>query len=240
MVMNKSLLEIKKERENLYHFNGAKLINSRLPLIKRLVKNKIVLDIGSVQHNSSFEASPHFLFKFLVQNAKSVVGIDKEEKEVRKLREKGYKNIIVGNAESAKFDQRFDVIVAGNVLEHLSNPGLFLANMKQNLIDNGKIVITTDNEGGFVSFFHTICLGYIPENPDHTMIFNYSHLRELVTREGLKIEKYYYYTAKDVPRHHSDVFVLRIYSIVKWMLLSFFIRLRKNFAPGCILILTKK
>jgi hypothetical protein len=112
--------------------------------------------------------------------------------------------------------------------------------MKNHLKEGGIILITTDNEGGFISFFHTLCLGYIPENPDHTMVFNYSHLRELVTREGLKIQKYYYYTSGDTPRHRSTSFVLRTYSMVKGTLLAFFLILRKNFAPGCILILTKK
>jgi hypothetical protein len=55
MAVNKSILEIKKEREKLYRFKNAKLIKKRLPLIKKLIKNKSVLDIGSVQHTSSFE-----------------------------------------------------------------------------------------------------------------------------------------------------------------------------------------
>jgi 2-polyprenyl-3-methyl-5-hydroxy-6-metoxy-1,4-benzoquinol methylase len=175
-----------------------------------------------------------------MKHAKSVTGIDKEIEEIKKLRKKGYDNIIAGDAEKIKLKQKFDVIVAGNVLEHLSNPGLFLANMKNHLKEDGKIIITTDNEGGFISFFHTLCLGYISENPDHTMIFNYSHLRELITREGLKIDKYYYYMPSDTPKHRSTSFILRTYSKIKRTLLAFFLMLRKNFAPSCILILTKK
>jgi 2-polyprenyl-3-methyl-5-hydroxy-6-metoxy-1,4-benzoquinol methylase len=234
-----NLLKIKKEREKLYRFKNAKIVKNRLPLIKKLIEDKNVLDIGSVQHTSSFETNPNFLFKFLTKYAKSVIGIDKEESEVNQLNEKGY-NIIMGDAETIQLNKKFDVIIAGNVIEHLSNPGLFLNNMKNHLKEGGIILITTDNEGGFISFFHTLCLGYIPENPDHTMVFNYSHLRELVTREGLKIQKYYYYTSGDTPRHRSTSFVLRTYSMVKGTLLAFFLILRKNFAPGCILILTKK
>jgi len=65
-------------------------------------------------------------------------------------------------------------------------------------------------------------------------------LRELVNREGLKINKYYFYTQKDMPRHSSSSIISNVYSGVKHLLLSFFLLLRKNFSPGCILILTKE
>ncbi len=237
--MKENIFHLKKKKENLYRFKNAKVIKNRLPLIKKLVENKTVLDIGSVQHVSSFESNPNFLFKFLTKHAKKVVGIDKVEEEVKKLREKGY-NILVGDAESMKLNQKFDVIMAGNVIEHLSNPGIFLRNMKNHLKDDGKIIITTDNEGGFPSSFHTLCLGYIPENPDHTMVFNYSCLRELTTRESLIIKKYYYCQSKDTPQKYYDSLVLRSYSFVKRTLLNLLILIRKNFTPSCILVLTKK
>ena len=60
MNTNRDSLEVKKERKDLYRFKNAKIMKSRLHLIKKLIKDKTVLDIGSVQHISSFESNTNF------------------------------------------------------------------------------------------------------------------------------------------------------------------------------------
>ena len=54
-----------------------------------------------------------------------VIGIDINKKEIEKMREEGF-NVHVENAEKINLDKNFNVVVAGEVIEHLSNPGISL------------------------------------------------------------------------------------------------------------------
>src|SRR3989344_4764139 len=108
--------------------NPSRIITDRYALIKKYCAGKDVLDVGCVDHNANEELENSWLHKIIKSVAKSVIGVDFEENEVQKLRAKGY-NIVVGDVETVTIGKTFDVIVAGELIEHLSNPGLFLENM---------------------------------------------------------------------------------------------------------------
>jgi 2-polyprenyl-3-methyl-5-hydroxy-6-metoxy-1,4-benzoquinol methylase len=62
-------------------------------------------------------------------------GVDLDACSVQVLASYGYGNLQVLDTERCRLNQRFaagqfDVIVAGEVLEHLSNPGMALANIR--------------------------------------------------------------------------------------------------------------
>ena len=67
-----------------------------------------------------------------------------------------------------------DGIFAGELIEHLENPGLFLSECKRVLKRNGVIIITTPNPFSFEKrgLFHK----------DHVMCFTLYHLENLVKR----------------------------------------------------------
>src|SRR5688572_23739558 len=64
----------------------------------------------------------------------TVVGVDHGEATVNQYRNLGiFTNIVVGNVErlyELEINETFDVIVAGDVIEHISNPGLMLEGIK--------------------------------------------------------------------------------------------------------------
>ena len=72
------------------------------------------------------------------------VGLDLEEVEVKMLRDKGY-NVIHGDATSTDIGRQFNAIVAGEIIEHIDNLGLFLKNMRKHLTSDGFLVISTPN-----------------------------------------------------------------------------------------------
>ena len=82
------------------------------------VRGKDVLDVGCVDHTATLEATDTWLHKHIVRSATSAVGLDLLESEAAKLREKGY-DIRSGDACSVSLDQTFDVVVAGEIIEHV-------------------------------------------------------------------------------------------------------------------------
>ncbi len=88
---------------------------------------------------------------FIVKNSRTCLGIDIEEKEIIKMKKEGY-NVICANVETMQLNLKFDVIIAGELIEHLHNPGLFLNTLYEHLRDEGKLILTTPNPFNFRSF----------------------------------------------------------------------------------------
>ena len=159
-------------------------------IILPIIKGKSVLDIGCVEHKAEREEiNPFWMHGFLCENCKEVVGIDYLEEEITKLRKKGYK-VFCKNAETFEFDRKFDVVVAGAILEHLSNPGLLLRQSHKHLNDGGTIIITVPNT--FYAPKMLKCLLTLnnspPVNPEHTCWFCPKTIKELIEREGFKVK----------------------------------------------------
>lgn len=94
-----------------------------------------------------------------------VVGIDVIEDEIELMREQGYE-VSVHDAQDMNLDETFDVIVAGEVVNHFVNPGRFFARIPDHLAPGGRLLVTTRNPGAF-SYFRRAFFD-VPENPPST------------------------------------------------------------------------
>jgi 2-polyprenyl-3-methyl-5-hydroxy-6-metoxy-1,4-benzoquinol methylase len=122
-----------------------KFVENREEIILKYARNKEVLDCGCVER---LPPGPHWLHGKLVEVSKSVLGVDLWKEGVEKLRAMGY-NVIWGDVTTMNLRRKFDVIVAGEILEHLPNQGLFLKNMKRHLKKKGVLILTTPNALAF-------------------------------------------------------------------------------------------
>lgn len=147
-----------------------KFIPNRLRFIKELVKGKDVLDLGSVGCSFNSKTVP---FEVMENIAKSIVGID--------LRASSDKRIRLGNAETVNLHRKFDVIVAGDIMEHLYNPGLFLKNMKRHLKSEGVLFISTPNIRSRCS------LPFYKTNPEHTLWHDKHTIKTLLAAHDFEI-----------------------------------------------------
>ena len=66
---------------------------------------------------------------------------------------------------------KFDVIVIGDLIEHLSNPGLMLYRIKKFCDERTKIIITTPNAFGLLNFIR-YSINKFKEGNEHVMSFN--------------------------------------------------------------------
>jgi len=158
-------------------------------ILQEIDSNDTVLDIGCVHHSAEVANTAKWLHKYLYGKAKYVLGMDILECEVEKLRNSGY-NVIVADAENFKLDQKFDVIIAGELIEHLSNPGKFLERCKDHLKDKGKLILTTPNAWCILNLISVIFKGFPPLNVEHTCWYDKKTVAQLLDRYGFKIDKF--------------------------------------------------
>lgn len=155
----------------------------RFKLIEQAVSGKRVLDVGCVDHHASKEEESEWLHRVVVESASDVVGLDFEKREVEELSARGYK-VIFGDAEEVKLDMKFEVVVAGELIEHLSNPGRFLSNMRDHLVENGTIVLTTPNPFYPKRLMEIVWSGKAGVHPQHVMWYCPTTLAEILRRAG--------------------------------------------------------
>lgn len=154
--------------------------------ILRFVTGPDVLDVGCTGHSIA-PTSTGWLHGAL-RNRFRVTGVDISAENIAALEALGFQDLHVQSAESFQFNKKFDTIVAGEVIEHLSNPAQFLQRARDHLKPSGRIVLSTP---------HPFCLMYVLyaghhfpktcENSQHTFWFCLSTLRELASRADLEV-----------------------------------------------------
>ena len=101
------------------------------------------------------------------------------------------------NLQAVKLDETFDVIVAGEMIEHLNNPGLFLNGIKRFMTPETDLVITTINAYSGLRFAYYFLRGKggVREavHPDHVAYYSYSTLNLLLKRHGLEVREFLFY-----------------------------------------------
>lgn len=138
------------------------------------------------------------------------MGLDIEEAEMATLQEAGLE-VYIGNAEEFDLDRSFDVIVAGELIEHLSNPGQFLQRCREHLRENRRVVTSTPNLRDLQILYWFATGGESRMNPEHTTWFDQYVLDELAERHSFVIDEWTYYTPSIslVPRPAYELGLLR-------------------------------
>lgn len=110
----------------------------------RLVRGKKVLDVGCVQNDASCRHNPDWLHRHLAAAAGKIVGIDILEEDLKILRSEGFQvHFHDLTQEPYPRGEKFEVIIAGEILEHIDMAGPLFANCHESLIPGGLLVLTT-------------------------------------------------------------------------------------------------
>lgn len=128
---------------------------------------------------------------FSLTNSAQTTGVDYSKDAIDYYRENRiFDNVLYGNAEHLEqmsLNETFDVIVAGDIIEHLSNPGLMLDGLKKFFNENTRLIITTPHAFGVLNFIRFL-RGRFVEGKEHVMTFNQTNLVQLLARHGYEIE----------------------------------------------------
>jgi SAM-dependent methyltransferase len=129
----------------------------------------------------------YWLHQRLSQLHPRVVGIDISAANLEKMRALGYQNLYQMDAETFSFDETFNTIVAGELIEHLSNPGLFLARARAHLESGGRLIITTPYVfSPLYVLYANLKYPKTCENAEHTHWLCIETMRNLAGRYGFK------------------------------------------------------
>jgi 2-polyprenyl-3-methyl-5-hydroxy-6-metoxy-1,4-benzoquinol methylase len=176
-------------REAIRHARTYRLIDDRVAYLCELAKSKAVLDIGVVEHTSSAADNPGWLHGNLKRHAASCLGVDVLEKEVALLQEKGF-NVICADVTRQPLPQKFDVIIAGEVLEHLDAPGPFMASCAAMLESGGRLALTVPNPWyANVVIKNIFRRSTFVDSSDHVAWYEAAVLYELGQRHQLRLER---------------------------------------------------
>lgn len=167
--------------------------NERVEAIVSLVRGSAVLHVGCVGGAVPRTAAEedHCLHSRLCGTfgRADVLGIDINTTGVQQMKDRGF-NVLWGNAENMDLDgHAFDTIVAGELIEHLANPGRFLDGCLRHLKSSGRVVVSTPNSFSVMSYL--MYLKNYPRyaNREHAMSFCAQTLTQLSQRSGLQVSE---------------------------------------------------
>ncbi len=155
----------------------------------REVADKTVLDIGAVEHNLEYARSPYWKHRKLIEYARKVVGVDILEEYAAVLNKEGF-DIRVCDATSDEYiGEKFDVVVIGDVIEHVSDAIKLVEFSIRHLNDYGEVIIKTPNP-----YYTSYIKKYLREKPfvnlEHMSWITPTMMLEIARRANCKLKKY--------------------------------------------------
>jgi SAM-dependent methyltransferase len=167
-------------------------LHDRVDRIAELCRDARVLDVGCVDHRAGLHTGPNFLHRRIAEVAGSCLGVDVETDGVVAMQEAGFDALVhdvCAGAGPLAARGPFDVVVAGEVLEHLASPQALFEVAAAVLAPGGRLVVTTPNPYAP----HRVRAGQLGvsfENADHVVYGFPSGITELGARAGLGLEEY--------------------------------------------------
>lgn len=163
--------------------------HNKVELFNRLIKQTdVVLDVGFWGQGTTYE-NPSWPHRLLKDRAADIYGIDMVYDEAALPTGDRHK-YQKATAEDFRLDKKFDVIFAGDLIEHLVNPGLFLANAEKHLALGGRLIITTPNAFNLFAIAGKLTRPEPPTNSDHTFYFNRRTIETLFRKCGWSITQF--------------------------------------------------
>jgi len=189
--------------------SGAPLpLLQRVPYLLDRCRDRRVLHLGCTNwpYTDAALADGSLLHLQLAKVARELHGLDADAEGLARLAARGHAHLHQGDLEALDtlgLDAGFDVIVAGEIVEHLSNPGRFLTGVQSLMRPETTLIITTVNAYCGLRNAQYFLRGrggrQEPVHPDHVAYYSQSTLTHLVKRAGLDVTFAAFY---DVGREH--------------------------------------
>ena len=156
-------------------------------LLNAVGSGKRVLDVG---------CSSGYLSEPLSQRGNTLVGIELDADAARAA-ERWCEQVLVGDVERMELPLEpgsFDVVLCGDVIEHLRDPGAALARLRPLLVPGGRLVVSTPNIANWAIRLSLLAgrwryadRGILDRS--HTHLFTRATLRETIVRAGYVVDR---------------------------------------------------
>jgi len=210
-------------------FPKLRIIGNRDKFLQQYVAGKKVLHGGCVDSELLGERLKEkiLLHDLLGVTASRLVGVDVDSEGIEQMLKMGYKDVYCADFESWIFDEKFDVIVLGEIIEHIDNCGLFLQSVMRFCTPETEVVITTPNNYYFLFWIYSF-FGKESIHPDHNYLFSFNSIRSLLGKFNFEIkenivlwEKVDFTRVSDTPFRRAGkrlaAFLLNCVHLVKYM-----------------------
>jgi 2-polyprenyl-3-methyl-5-hydroxy-6-metoxy-1,4-benzoquinol methylase len=179
------------QRGLLHPLPKARLVD-RVPYLQEQAAGRRVVHVGFADagYRQFHQAQEEWLHAHLAAAARELVGVDLDVEGVEAARADGYEahapDCCDPVAVAALSLAPAEVVVAGEIIEHLDNPGGFLDALHLLTGPDGRLVLTTPNAYGWVN--PVAALANIEVNhPDHIVMYTWRTLSEMLRRHGWEV-----------------------------------------------------
>jgi 2-polyprenyl-3-methyl-5-hydroxy-6-metoxy-1,4-benzoquinol methylase len=190
----------------MVHRASRNQVVDRVPYLVALCEGRRVLHLGFVDTGLApgKRAAHTWLHEALAPAARELVGIDLDNAGVAQARAEGFEayGADCQSVESLRAVPAAagELVLAGELLEHLERPGDFLEAAHAVVGPGGTLVLTTPNAFSVLNFAAALFRREIV-NPDHVSWYSATTVRTLLSRHGWKVNRLsYYLLPRLVPR----------------------------------------
>ena len=156
-----------------------------------LVRGKRVLDIGVVSHSARYFDQPGWRHGRISRAAGYCLGLDILAPLVEELRQRGFNVRCVDATSEADLGERFEIVFAGDVIEHVDNAVSLLRFAGRHLAPGGRLYVTTPNPFSRKFYRQFWREGVMVTNLDHVAWISPTMALEIGRRAGLRLEAYH-------------------------------------------------
>lgn len=215
----------------------ARLVD-RMAELRLLVRGRRVIDLGFVDEGQMHAKRGRgtWLHEVVRAEAREAVGVDADETGVAHARRLGF------DAYSADVESRAalealgldagEVVLAGELIEHLDRPGDFLEAVKALVAPGGALVLTTPNAHSLTNTLAAFA-GRELVNPDHVSWLSWRTVETLLSRHGWRLDRLSYYRFPQV--EGGSPAARAAFNAYQAVALPLF-RLRPNLADGLLVV----
>ena len=154
----------------------------RFESIRPYVKDRSVLDLGA---GSGYFRNDWF-HQLILDVASEAVGVEMSNDFIEGALAKSGVQLVLGDAETVRLERTFDVVFAGELIEHLSCFTGLLETAHAHLESGGRLVLTTPNAFAVSNFVYRFG-GRALVHPEHTCWFCADTLSQLLERHKFKV-----------------------------------------------------
>jgi 2-polyprenyl-3-methyl-5-hydroxy-6-metoxy-1,4-benzoquinol methylase len=193
--MSLPLPELRKP--SVHRTPHARLVD-RVDALRDLVRDRRIIDIGFADEGMMVAKRAHraWLHEILAEAARECVGIDADADAVMRAQELGFTAHVANVEDEAALRalglEPADVVVAGELIEHLDRPGAFVDAVGTLLAPGGALILTTPNAHSLTNVLGALA-GRELVNPDHVGWYSWRTLMTLLARHGWRLDQLSYY-----------------------------------------------
>ena len=181
-----------------FKFENRTYIPNRIDLLESTLKDKVILHMGCCDHEDIIEEkikNNTHLHVNISKIAKKCMGVDINIEALNKLKSLNIDNCMYYNVyesvDPILENEIYDYILLGEILEHISDPVLFLKTIHEKFVNAKKIIITVPNAFSSRNIYN-IKKGVEEINTDHKFWFTPFTISKVITEANFKLESIYF------------------------------------------------